>query len=440
MTHSPREWLLGRLATFRAWLTRRSHVAEWRRRGRKLFVCHLAHENDRVAARIAAEYLTWAGVDSRILEFNESGQRPELQASLRDDTIAILGFNSQLDHSWIGEENFITAADKMNIPVIQLILDHPSSRWPAFTNNPHAPNVSYLFVSRFCEDYFRRYALPEGRTGVISAGFNPAARVDGVSRAAFLKRETACLIPLNLRRLGGTREELQAQLDSLAPEVREVVRTALERARCDLVNPLVLHLEQALAQRGMEIPNSLMHVCAGLVEDMTQVWRRRHIFAVAARYPVVIQTDIPPSDLPEDAVAVFRTTPEWTNPKRTLARFKVSRAVLSVSLTNDAWHDRACSAINAGCVAIVEDNVAYRQLLRPGKSALFFRYDDDSLARCLDLVCNDPLGAYDIARVGMKLRDKPSIRYSGCHNILDLAIATRPPEQPPNQPLKTINP
>jgi len=62
-----------------------------------------------------------------------------------------------------------------------------------------------------------------------------------------------------------------------------------------------------------------------------------------------------------------------------------------------------------------------RAFFKHGKNALLFRYDDDSLEECLDVVCNQPDRAYGIARAGMKLRDDPRLRFGQFHNILDLA-------------------
>jgi hypothetical protein len=98
------------------------------------------------------------------------------------------------------------------------------------------------------------------------------------------------------------------------------------------------------------------------------------------------------------------------------------RSVLSVSLTNDMLHDRVVNAINAGAVAIIEDNAIHRELFHDRKNALFFRYDDDSLAQCLDLVCNRLPHAYDIARSGFCMRDDPSIRFGNFQEILGLAF------------------
>lgn len=403
-------------------IVRRFKVQAWRRQGRRFYVCHVAHENDRAATTIISEYFKQAGIDFRVIEFGPNGNRPELKECLDDRTIAILGYNQQLDNSWINEENFITATIKKNIPVIQLILDHPSSRWPAFVNNPTAFNVRYTLVSDYCRRYFHRYCLPTARTAVISAPFFPGGRVHTLTREAFLGRNIPCLIPLNLRRIGGTQEEVEAQIGKLDREIQEAVREAIESARFDLENPREVHLEESLKRRGRKIPNALMHTCSRIVEDMTHIWRRRRVFEIAAQFPVLIQTDLPPPELLPNAVASFRSTPEWTNHEATLARIKSCRSVLSVSLANDALHDRTASAINAGCAPIVEDNVIHRHVFEPGENALFFRYDDDSLRRCLETVCNDPEHAYAIARAAMPLRDKASIRYVGFHNILDFAI------------------
>jgi hypothetical protein len=95
--------------------------------------------------------------------------------------------------------------------------------------------------------------------------------------------------------------------------------------------------------------------------------------------------------------------------------------VLSVSPNVDLVHDRTMNAINAGCVAILEDNLASKAIFRHGHNALLFRYDDNSIEECLDVVCNQPDRAYRIAQAGIKLRDDPRLRFGQFHNILDLA-------------------
>ena len=105
----------------------------------------------------------------------------------------------------------------------------------------------------------------------------------------------------------------------------------------------------------------------------------------------------------------------------TLARIPTCRSVLSVCPVNDMIHDRTMNALNGGCVAILEDNFASKSIFEHGKNALLFRYDDDSIEECLDIVCNQPERAYRIARAGMKLREDPQLRFGQFHNILDLA-------------------
>ncbi len=105
----------------------------------------------------------------------------------------------------------------------------------------------------------------------------------------------------------------------------------------------------------------------------------------------------------------------------TLARIPLCRAVLSVSPFCDMIHDRTKNALNGGCVAIAEDNLRSRSLLKHKINSLLFRYDDDSLEECLDIVCNQPEYAYEIAQGGFMLRDNPRIRFDRFDNIIALA-------------------
>jgi hypothetical protein len=79
------------------------------------------------------------------------------------------------------------------------------------------------------------------------------------------------------------------------------------------------------------------------------------------------------------------------------------------------------NCLNAGGVAIIEDNLAHRSVFQHGMNALLFRYDDDSLHECLDVVCNQPERAYAIAEAGMRLRADPRFGFDEFHNIIELA-------------------
>jgi hypothetical protein len=84
------------------------------------------------------------------------------------------------------------------------------------------------------------------------------------------------------------------------------------------------------------------------------------------------------------------------------------------------------NALNGGCVAIAEANLATQAMFTHKVDALLFRYDDDSLEECFDIVCHQPARAYEIAQAGMKLRDDPRLRFGQFHNLLDLARARAP--------------
>jgi hypothetical protein len=100
---------------------------------------------------------------------------------------------------------------------------------------------------------------------------------------------------------------------------------------------------------------------------------------------------------------------------------RLCRAVLSVSPINDSIHDRTCNALNAGCLPILEDNLAHRGLFVHGENALLFRYDDDSIAASLALACSRPDRVYAMASQARALRDHGRFRFGLFGNIVDLA-------------------
>ena len=402
-------------------IARRFRAVGKRARGNTFYVCHARHEHDRIYTENVCEYLAAAGVTCKVMEFEAPGNRPELRQCLDAGAMAVLGINAQLDHCWLERKNFLLAAARRRVPVIHWIDDHPSARWPEFTHAT-AGKSRFLLVSETCELYFRRYALADARTAFTAGvGPNRRSRVAALSRESFLARGIACLIALNLRRLGGTLEDARERQRALEPGVARAVAEAIERARLDLANPLEPHLADALARHGRQLAHREFHSCFQIVEETTQIWRRRRIFEIAAKFPVRIQTDFAPQPAAPGTRATFIDDAETNSMPATIERMKSCRSILNVGLTNDFLHDRIANGLNAGCAVIVERTPANERLFADGKNALLFRYDDDSLAECLDLVCNRPDRAFEIAQAGLALRDHPAVRFGGFDNILKLA-------------------
>jgi hypothetical protein len=386
-------------------------------------ICHTRHEHDRVYAENLREYFGQIGVECRAFEFEAPGRWPGLRRCLNENTIGVLGLNAQLDHCWIGSTDFLAAAALRRVPVIHWILDHPSARWQQFAHAT-AANSRFLFVSEFAAQYFRRYCLPDARVAwTASVGPNRRSRIDTLSREEFLARQTNCLIPLGLKRIGGTLADAQERLTGIDPGLRTALSEAIERARHDLAGPLEMHLVAALARTGRQLSGSDFHRCFQIVDDTVQIDRRSQIFAVAARFPVAIQTDVAPPVPASEGPASITTDAQTIAMAATAERMKSCRAVLSANYANDLFHDRTQNGLNAGCAVLVEDTPVHRRLFEHGRNALLFRYDDESLAACLDLVCHDPQRAYEIAQAGFALRDDPAVRFGGFDNILKLACA-----------------
>ena len=379
-------------------------------------VCRSRHHNDGIYSENIAEYLQSQQIDYYVHTLSPGRTQPELSALL-DGAIGILGFNSQLDHCSLGEESFIDAAARRHVPVVQWFLDHPSGVWPGYTDSRN-DNCRFLFNSGQAEYYFHRYCLTGRRTGIVTGvGPNSRTRVTDLTRAAFLSRPLNGLLAINLQRLGGSLADTRARIAALEPDLAEAVDEATARAQFDLDTPLEKHLIDEFGGADAAIPRALFHNCFQLLHETVQALRRMKILSVARNFPIRIQSDAAARPILDDGIADLA---ENVGMAETLDIVPQARAVVSVSPVNDEIHDRTLNGLNAGCVNIIEDNAVHRQFFEHGRNALLFRYGDDSLSECLDLVCNNPQRAWSIAQAGFAMRDAPRLRFGGFRNILDL--------------------
>lgn len=383
----------------------------------KVYIYLIDYEHDRTYAENIVQYLEGQGVLCRTIPLRADGLRPELQLCLDDRATAVLGFNSVLDHSWLLSGSFLAAAEKNKTVVLQWILDHPSSRWQEFYAST-AANSRFLLNSEQERQYFETYCLPGALTAAMGGvGPNRRSRVARLTREAFMRRRITCMIPLSLHRVRSMAQN-DAAMSALETPLANVARTAIARARFDLIGPLHSHIAAALTEHHKSVSAQTFNSICQVVEQSIQTIRRLKIFSIARKFPVLIQSDGSATHYLNGSVASLETD---VGMQFTLARMPMCRSVLSVSPINDMIHDRTMNALNGGCVAVMEDNLAGKKIFKHGKNALLFRYDDDSLEECLDIVCNQPDLAYTIARAGMKLREDPRLRFGQFHNILDLA-------------------
>jgi hypothetical protein len=380
---------------------------------RCIYVCHSTHENDAIYAENIAEYCSGVGIDCQRLPFD--ADKSLLLQALDDEPDAVIGFNSQLDRAWLGERPFLSIAADRQVPVVQWILDHPSARWSEFSSST-ADNSRYVFHSRYSERYFRQFCLPKSATStVMGVGPNKRSRVADSDPHEFLRRDYPCLIPLNLARLGRSIGQLENDIVAVGPKSRDAVVEAFLLARHDLIQPIEVHACSVLNGLGISLPAREFHGFVQMLEEKVQAFRRLHVLTIARDYPVLIQSDDTARSYADGGIAFFE---EGVRMGRTLSQMPQARAVVSVSHLNDMIHDRTLNGLNAGCVNIVEDSIAHRAYFQAQANALFFRYDDDSLRQCLELVCNRPRAVYHVAANGFALRDQPPFRFGGYHNFV----------------------
>jgi hypothetical protein len=385
----------------------------------KVIICHQGHENDAGYTENIFEFLSASGIDHDFRHLGTAHTRQEL-SGYRDDSrsISLLGFNSQIDHAWVEDEPLLLAAARHGVPVVQWLLDHPSGRWPEF-NYSNPATSRFLFHSRYSQAYFEKFCCPGAITataGSVGPSWRSRSAEDGFE--AFSRRPIACLIAIGVARLGVSAQETEARIEALGSPLACTLRQAISRAYFELDQPLEIHLIATLEESRLVLEDAAFNLCFRLLNDSVQYFRRARIFKVASRFAVNIQSDGTARALIDAGPASFRqdvSTPE------TLHSMPFCRSVLSVSPVNDSIHDRTCNALNAGCLPILEDNRAHRELFAHGENALLFRYDDDSLAECLAVACGGAKRIYPIAARATAMRDQGRFRFGRFRNIVDLA-------------------
>ena len=384
------------------------------------YVAYGLHEHDRLYSENLHEFFAESGISATTILLGDpaDGNRPQLAESLSEDALGIIGFNSQLDHSYIGSTPFVQLAAEHRVPVIQWILDHPSSRLSEFGNSS-AENSRFLFSSSSAEAYFRRFGLKNALTATVACvGPSRHSRAKNLTFHDFSNRPIAGMVAMNLIRIGGTIDDAWERVHDLEPRLRQVVEQTVDHTYLDLIEPLEAHFEKALADIGLVISDMDRHACMQMVEEIVQVRRRQKILQVARDFPLLIQSDAASRPFRAGAKASFK---ESQDSAVTWARLKLTRAQVCISNMHDMVHDRILNGLNAGCLNVVEDSNANRRVFEHGRDALFFRYSDDSLRECLELVCSDLYRSYDIAAAGFARRDNASFRFGNFQNIINLA-------------------
>lgn len=383
------------------------------------YVTRLDHPNEAVSAENVISYLRRSGREvCEVVMDSNAAARTQLAQCFEGAATAVFGNIWHLDHACIGNQSFLEIAARHHVPVIHWMSDHASALWPRF-HRATPDNSRFLFLSPYSESYFRKYVYSDCRSAwTLGTGMSKRSRQEDLGLQSYLQRDIICLLPLNLKRVGGTLEDAAKRLAALPPDIRQKISKALSPALLDLEHPIESHLEPRFLAHLLE--RGLLHEAIQILEETVQVYRRLYVFATARDFPVLVQSDIASRYIQDWGSA---TLEENVGKPETLDRMRRARAVVSLTHINDEVHNRTLNGLNAGAVNIIEDTPGHRRYFSNGKNALFFRYGDDSLRECLAFVCRHPAKAYDIAQAGAMLRDDPQLQAGGFENIVELADA-----------------
>ena len=302
------------------------------------------------------------------------------------------------------------------LPVVVWNVDSPAIVWRTLPHANDAIGIVHVSESdaRFWSDCVSRAQVCSFTQGIGPHGQVFEHRPPPLPIA---KRPIGVLVPMNLRWCSRTLEEVDAMARALQPGARRVFEHAAESCRADPRAGAAEAVRAALEAEGVHLPDTALRQLVRLVVYHAHLWRRERLLDVLLDQPVTIDSN----DLPERLLrgrAPRATLLRESDPRRTVERTALSRAVVSTSFSPDLLHDRPLNAALLGAAALAERNRIFPRWFEDRTSVLYFDYTRESIEAAVETALGDAVRVQEIADAARELVAGPCIDYRW-HVLLD---------------------
>ena len=278
----------------------------------------------------------------------------------------------------LGEYDFMKSLSATELPIVYYNADPPDLTWHFIPED--MKNLATLLGSEKSEKFWRNYVNQGPSTFTQYQTITPA--VEKKLKQNIKKtniKDIELFVPINYSWFGYTPEEFELLFLTIPKFFQRLIDAAVENTFQGVEGTNAF--EQELKNSNLSLDNIQYKQMLRYFTYRLNLAKRKHLFQILKRYPVLISSNIKPSFFDEGDCKA-----SWiqTNLENSVDLFFNSKCILSMSYIEDLIHDRVTTALACGAVPFVE-----RQNILDSRDILWskipsFTWNDSSLPEGLD--------------------------------------------------------
>lgn len=243
--------------------------------------------------------------------------------------------------------------------------------------------------------FWQRYVTKTLRYVNTNIGHGPSPRLRGPrpSRSEFLNRTVKILMDANFHHRNKSLQDIEAQIEALHPDLREIAREVAYEERTNLLDPTYDVVEAAALRRDRKLKLRQLFTILEPVSIYHKLWRRLEILDRIFRFPFLLSGANIPSDYVETSPEKFCRL----NMHDLIATFPTAQSAINTNLSNDCLHPRVLYAIQAGAAPILQRDYAVDRTFEHGQSAYVFDFGERPVDLVIEELLDSPATAHDVA-------------------------------------------
>ena len=279
----------------------------------------------------------------------------------------------------LGEYEFMKSLAATEVPIVYYNADPPDLTWHFIPED--LKNLATLLGSAKSEKFWREYVNQGPSTFTQYQTITPAVekKLKQQKNKINNNKNIELFVPINYSWFGYTPEEFEVLFLTLPKFIQKIIDTAVEKTLLNTEGTNTF--EKELKNSNFSLDCMQYKQVLRYFTYRLNLTKRKRLFQILKRYPVLISSNIKPSFFDEGDCKA-----RWieTNLENSVDLFFNANCILTMPYIDDLIHDRVTTALACGAVPFIE-----RQSIFDSRDILWskipsFTWNDSSLPEGLD--------------------------------------------------------